>query len=567
MRTRLLALLMAAPPLAAPAAAQRPAPLRPFPPVDEPRSVDGARNHPTDPDRGAAFTPLARMAPAAYADGVHAPAGADRASARHVSNAVAAQAALRPNAAGLSDLFWQWGQFLDHDITETPIESPAEPFPVPVPPGDPWFDPQGTGAASIPMARSFTVDEDGVQQQLNAITAWIDGSQVYGSDAERARALRTLDGTGRLRTSDGDLLPFNTEGLPNAPADDAPGFFLAGDLRANEQIGLTAMHVLFVREHNHWAERIAAEDRDWIRRMRAGARGDGGGGGGRSLTREALRGDARALTGDEIYELARAIVSAELQLVTYREWLPLLLGPGVLDERSVYDPALDGSIRNEFATAAFRLGHSMLSPTLLRLDGSGAEIPRGHIPLASAFFAPGEVVATGVEPILRGLVAQRAQELDEMVVDDVRNFLFGPPGAGGLDLASLNMQRGRDHGLPSYGAMRAALGLGVPAGFDGVSSDPAVAARLARAARSPMTLDLWVGGLAEDDVPGALVGPVFHGILVEQFRVLRDGDRLWYARQLPPRLVELVEGESMASVLVRSGGLTEREAASPFGGR
>ena len=100
-----------------------------------------------------------------------------------------------------------------------------------------------------------------------------------------------------------------------------------------------------------------------------------------------------------------------------------------------------------FSTACFRVGHTLLSPTLLRLGEAGT-IPEGNIPLAAAFFAPEAIILDGgIDPILRGLAAQPAQEIDPQVIGAVRNFLFGPPGAGGLDLASLNIQRGRDHGL------------------------------------------------------------------------------------------------------------------------
>lgn len=567
MSTRLPALLAVA--LAAQvtdvAYGQRRGPQRPFPPLDDVRSIDGSGNNELHPERGAAFTPLVRDLSVAYADGAHAPAGAARASARHISNEVLSQSTDRPNALGVSDMFWQWGQFLDHDITETPTADPADPFPIAVPLGDPWFDPASTGAETIPLSRSFTVDVGGVQEQVNAITAWIDGSQVYGSDDERARALRTLDGTGKLKTSDGDLMPFNVDGLHNAPTDHDPTFFLGGDVRANEQVGLTALHIVFVREHNLWAERIAEEDRDWIRRQRARRSGNGGSGGGRSLTRDGFEsGRAQGLTGDQIYELARAIVSAELQLITYREWLPLLLGPGALDEQSIYDPTIDPSIRNEFATGAFRLGHSMLSPMLLRLDAAGAVIPQGNLTLAGAFFRPSAVIETGIDPILRGLRTQRAQELDSQIIDDVRNFLFGRPGAGGFDLGALNIQRSRDHGLPGYGRARRELGLPEVPGFAQMTSDPEVAARLARAARTPDSLDLWVGGLAEDHVPGALVGPTFHRILTRQFRALRDGDRLWYSRQLPRELRELVERQTLGKVLARTSGLSREEARNPF---
>jgi peroxidase len=105
--------------------------------------------------------------------------------------------------------------------------------------------------------------------------------------------LRSTDGSGRLKTSEGNLLPFNVNGFDNAPSN-SPNFFLAGDFRANEQIALTAMHTLFMREHNSWADAIAQQNPQ--------------------------------LTGDEIYELARMIVSAEIQSITYNEFLPAMLG-------------------------------------------------------------------------------------------------------------------------------------------------------------------------------------------------------------------------------------------------
>ena len=127
------------------------------------------------------------------------------------------------------------GQFVDHDIDITESIDPAEAFDINVPAGDPGFDLTGTGTQLIGLNRSFyKVDKEGVRQQVNDITAFIDASNVYGSDEERAFALRTLDRTGKLKMSDGDLLPFNTNGLANAPTAFASNFFLAGDVRANE---------------------------------------------------------------------------------------------------------------------------------------------------------------------------------------------------------------------------------------------------------------------------------------------------------------------------------------------
>lgn len=483
------------------------------------RTIDGVGNNPLEPLRGAAGGVFVRAIAPDYADGTDAPAGADRPSARTVSNALCSQAVMHENALGFSDYLWQWGQFLDHDITETPIGDPAEAFDVPVPAGDRWFDPSGSGTATIPLDRSAHVHVAGVRRQLNHITAFVDASNVYGSDPDRARALRTLDGTGRLATSAGDLLPWNEHGLDNAPSND-PGFFLAGDIRANEQVGLTALHVLFVREHNHWAGVVAAAE--------------------------------PGLSGDEIHERARAIVAAEMQAITYRAFVPCLLGPDALPPYAGYDPSVDAGISNVFATAAFRVGHTMLSPQLMRLGPDMQPIAAGHLSLASAFFAPGEIVEHGIEPVLRGLCAQTAQEVDAKVIDEVRNFLFGPPGAGGFDLASLNVQRGRDHGLPSYNAVRAAVGLAPARTFAEVTPDPVLQANFETAYGDPDAIDAWIGLLAEPHRPGAMVGETLFRVLRDQFVRLRDGDRFWYEAYLPADLVALVEQQTLAVIIRRN---------------
>jgi peroxidase len=217
---------------------------------------------------------LLRQAVAAYADGVSAPAGSDRPSARAISDAISAslEEGLL-NERNLSAFIYVWGQFVDHDMDLTVNATPAEPFDVLVPVGDPQFDPPGTGMQVIRLNRSAHDPATGTssnnpRQQTNVITAWIDGSGVYGSDAVRAAALRTFAG-GRLKTSEDDLLPFNVDLLPNdnnahlfADAE----LFLAGDVRANENIELTALHTLFVREHNRIAGELAASNRAAERR-------------------------------------------------------------------------------------------------------------------------------------------------------------------------------------------------------------------------------------------------------------------------------------------------------------
>ena len=486
------------------------------------RSIDGSGNHELDEELGAAHTQLARWVPADYPDGASAMAGSSRPSARAVSNEVVAQFESVPNPYAASDYLWQWGQFLDHDIDLTDAADPAEPAPIAVPTGDPFFDPDSTGTAVIELNRSLydrTTADGAPREQINEITHWIDASNVYGSDEERATGLRINDGTGRLRVSRGDLLPFNDTGLPNAGGDSA-NLFVAGDVRANEQVGLIAMHTLFVREHNRLAREIAKKDRN--------------------------------LSGDEIYERARQIVGAQMQVITYREFLPALLGDDALTPYRGYDADIDPRISNLFSTAVYRLGHSMLSATLLRLDRRGDEIDEGHLPLRDAFFAPRLLVDEGgIDPILRGLALQECQQVDVQVVDDVRNFLFGPPGAGGFDLPALNMQRGRDHGLPGYNAVREALGLAPRASFAEVTSDPIVQARLAAVYDTPDDIDVWVGGLAEDRVNGGHVGELIFTALKRQFERLRDGDRHWYER-LPQRVRDEVTQTKLSDIIRRN---------------
>lgn len=492
---------------------------------EEFRSIDGSANNLNDPLMNAIMTTISRIVTSDYSDGVSEMAGASRPGARVISNIVVSQDVSIPNTLGTSDFLWQWGQFLDHDLDLTPASVPAEPENIPVPAGDPFFDPFATGTVEIGFNRSIYdtstgTDSANPRQQINEITGWIDASNVYGSDEERALALRTNDGTGMLKTSEGNLLPFNTEGIPNDGGSD-PSLFIAGDLRVNEQVGLTSMHTLFVREHNRLATEIAAENPDF--------------------------------DGDRIYEEARKIVGAQMQVITYNEFLPALLGPGSLSQYNGYDPDINASILNIFSTAAYRFGHSALSPTLLRLDSSGSVIPEGNLGLQDAFFSPFIITDEGgIDPILRGLASQLHQRVDSMIVDDVRNFLFGPPGAGGLDLASLNIQRGRDHGLPSYNDTREQLGLERAGDFDEVSSGPETQTRLAAAYDSVDDIDLWVGGLSEDSLSDSHVGELFFTIIKLQFEILRDGDRFWYEIYLDQNQIENVESTTLAAIIRRN---------------
>lgn len=489
-------------------------------------SIDGRGNNPENPDWGRTDIELLRLTGYAYEDGISDPSGYTRVSAREVSNAVVDQPGSIINDRNLTDFIWVWGQFIDHDIDLTEGADPAEPFDIQVPKGDRHFDPASTGTAVLGFSRSQYVQgsdsSDGARQQLNQITAFLDGSVVYGSDDVRAAALRT-HADGKMKTSAGDLLPFNTPQLPNAGGN-SNRLFLAGDIRANENVVLSSMHTVFIREHNRIADEYAA---------------------------------ANPTAGDEeIYQYARSVVAAEIQAITFNEFLPALLGPDAPGQYSEYDPYVNPGIANEFSTAAYRFGHSLISSTLQRLDANGDVIPEGNLSLASGFFRPDTLIATGVDPLLRGVAVQQSQEVDAYVVDELRNFLFGPPGAGGLDLPSLNIQRGRDHGLQGYNQTRIDLGLHPVSSFDEITSDPVIAAALQDTYGTVDDIDLWIGGLAEDHRPGSSMGETFTTIVADQFWRIRAGDRFWYQNRFDgPQLAD-IENTRLSDVIERNTGIT-----------
>jgi len=471
------------------------------------RNIDGTCNNISDMANatwGATDIELFRQMPSDYgiSDYFNAMSGTERLSPRAISNIVVAQDGDLPSTRGLSSMVFTWGQFLDHDITLTP-EGHDEYVPVVLPQDEPLF------TLDIPFFRSLPMEDTGVdneRQQQNIITSWIDASNVYGSEQTRADWLRSFS-DGKLKISEGDFLPYNTidgeiDGAidPSAPgmAGDGGGtnvVFVAGDIRANEQPGLTSLHTLFVREHNRIAD-VLLED---------------------------------GMTDDEeIYQEAKRQVGALMQVITYEEFLPAL-GINVGDY-SGYDADVQPDITNLFATAAYRLGHTMVTEEIILLDNQCEPINGGSLALLDGFFNPSIIPENGIAAFLQGLSSQTQQQVDTKIVDNLRNFLFPSNGgpAFGLDLASLNLQRGRDHGLPSYFATRAYNTGTVVTSFSEITSDPELQAALEEAYGNVYDIDVWVGLLAEDHIPGSSVGVTLDAILGKQFTNLRDGDFYYY---------------------------------------
>ena len=480
-------------------------------------SIDGTGNNLAHVDWGSAGTTFLRIADAEYGDSISTPGGADRPSARVISNTINAQPDGTPtNDRLMSAFIFAWGQFIDHDLDLTLSARPAVAFSIQIPIGDPQFDPNSTGTQIIPLNRSnfdptTGTGTDNPREQVNSITAWIDASMVYGSNATTAASVRTFAG-GRLKTSDGNLLPTT-----------ANGSFFAGDIRVNENPVLQSLQTLFLREHNRLADKIAAKNPNLI--------------------------------DEEIFQQARRLVIAEIQAITYNEFLPALLGPSAPRAYHGYDATVNPGIATEFATAGFRIGHTLVNSSIEFLDNNGNAV-RAPLSLRAAFFNTSALKEVGIDAVLKGAASNHAQEVDTKIIDDLRNFLFGPPGAGGLDLASLNIQRGRDHGLADYNATRVAYGLKPVTTFVDITSDRAIQQKLQDLYGNVDNIDLWVGGLAEDHIHGASVGATFSRIISDQFSRSRAADRFWFENTFSGRELAELKHTSLADIIRRNTGLT-----------
>ncbi len=315
---------------------------------------------------------------------------------------------------------------------------------------------------------------------LNTVTGWNDASMVYGSSDDVAASLRLADG--HLKTSAGDNLPI------------VNGMFLAGDTRVSENPSLTALQTLFVREHNFQVDRLHDEH--------------------------------PSLTGEQLYQQARAIVTAEIQHITYSEFLPHLLGKD-LPAYAGYDATVDPRITVEFAGAAYRFGHSTVSDETDKVDNLGAVVGPVSSLQDTFFQTPADFIAnTGADGLLRHLGTDPAPGPRRKDRRLLRNFLVESGGA--IDLATLNIERGRDLGLGTLNDTRVALGLAAYTDFAEITADTATAAAMKQAFGTVDKVDLWTGGLAEDHVDDSFVGPTFGKIIADQFAALRDGDRFWY---------------------------------------
>lgn len=486
--------------------------------ASEVRALSGAGNNLEHPAWGMVDHSYQRLTPdTPYVDG-------SRPHPRFISNQVCKMDGEPvPSRDGLNDLLWLMGQLWDHTIVLTPTA--GKPRLVPITEHD---DPDHAGYA-MPFTSSAR-NADG--KTFNELPAFGDAACLYGASEERCMAMRKLDGSGEMKIDDRGLLPRNAAGLPNANEGKFPDdeLFLAGDVRANEHAALTAMHTLWAWEHNHWCRRA------------------------RKACPE-MRGK------DElVFQMAKRCVNAVYQNIIYKEFVPALLGPRALRPYRGYRPRANATATDEFAACAFRIGHTMVSSTLRMGRGKAAKA----VPLRDAFFNPGLIKSwRDVMDLLLGASEQVMQEPMGRMNDEMRNSLFdvlNPETKLLLDLCSANILRGRDHGIANYNEFRKVVGLPRIRTRD-ISSDPETRRRLIKTFGDGWAdnVDAWVGGVCEDHVRGALVGPLFFRVLRDQFERIRDGDRFWCeneteAKRVPRDMHKDASRTSLADVFRRHFG-------------
>ncbi len=497
------------------------------------RSIDGSGNNLDNVEWGATHGLLQRVTTVNYSDGMSALADEDLPNPRNVSNKIFAQEFKINDPDNHSDFVWAFGQFIDHDISLIENDNSEALF-IDIPLDDEVMTPGG----AIAMSRSIAVEGSGTdpnnpRQYSNEVTSFLDGSVVYGSTIERATWLRTNDGSGKLKVTSDNLLPWNTiSGERNdqidssAPhmADDTRQLeylFVAGDVRANENPLLISLHTLFVREHNRLCDHFRDLNPNW--------------------------------SGDQLYEKSRKMIGAYLQAITYEEWLPSI--DVFIPPYTGYRPEVNPNITNVFSAAAFRMGHTLLNSEVIRMDNDGSIIPLGNISLKESFFQPREVLfAGGIESYIKGMATQVQQEMDAKVIDDVRNFLFGSGPFGGLDLAAININRGRDRGLADYNTLRDDFGLNKLNSFSNLTTTEEEAQQLEALYGDINKLDAWVGMLAEKHITGSMFGELVNTIIEKQFQDLRDGDRFYYEndQSLTPGEKEAIKATRLHDIIMRN---------------
>uniref|UniRef100_A0A8C5PEB3 Thyroid peroxidase n=1 Tax=Leptobrachium leishanense TaxID=445787 RepID=A0A8C5PEB3_9ANUR len=521
------------------------------------RHVTGACNNRNNQAWGASNTLLTRWLPSQYEDGISEPKGWNPEfqyngfrlpPVREVSKQIIrASNKVSKEDYLYSHIIIEWGQYIDHDIAFTPQSISRGALPVTwqadckstcekLNPCYPIMVKYNIFSGCIPFYRSSAACGTGKQgavftnpsvanprEQINGLTSFIDASAVYGSTEAMQSKLRNL-------SSDDGLLRVNMKYSDNGSAympfvDDKPSSciqdpasdhaeriecFLAGESRSNEVTSLAAIHTLWLREHNRLAKSLKKLNPHW--------------------------------NSETTYQEARKIIGAVHQIITVRDYIPKILGQTAFDQYvgnyEGYDDKVNPSISNIFTTAAFRFGHATIPPIVHRLDSEYRDHPQyQNLLLNDVFFRPWRIIKEGgLDPLFRGMIGRSAkmQTQQEMMSEELTEKLQVLTNNGSVDLASLNLQRGRDHGLPGYNDWRESCGLQRLQTLSDLIisiSDQNLTTEIIDLYGHPDNIDVFLGGLAENFLPGARTGPLFACLIGKQIKALREGDRFWYENE------------------------------------
>ncbi|XP_071123148.1 uncharacterized protein [Mytilus edulis] len=498
-------------------------------PYEKYRSYDGKCNNLRNPLWGSALTAQPRFLSANYGDRYNSGSEPRKNSVRYgslpnprdISNTVHKDGTTFARSCLSNVAFTHFGQFIDHDVVSTPTKKSKKGeaklqccdgnTPVNRPECLSFSTPVGEFKTTcMHFVRSETAPRSdcspGYSDQMNQVTSYLDLSSTYGSSKKMADELVDWT-TGKLFEGTGGLLPDGEgECIKGAQC------FKSGDIRHTEVPMLNAIHTMFMREHN----RIVG----------------------------ILKKINPHHDGPRLYNEARKILIGVYQHIVYKEFIPKLLGttlaryhgllPTTYGHKTHYNQNTNGGTRNGFAGAAFRIGHTFVGKFVGTLDAYYNI--NEQVPLQGEFFNPRTIRSTqtfSVDKISNWMVEKFSGQSDRFVSSAVRNHLFETKPGNGFDLSALNIQRGRDHGLPSYNKFRKFCGLR-PALTFGYSTlglrdmSYASAGALQRMYRHPDDIDLFTGGLSETPVQGGLVGPTFGCLIALQFKYYRNGDRFFY---------------------------------------
>ncbi|XP_014475720.1 PREDICTED: peroxidase-like isoform X2 [Dinoponera quadriceps] len=503
------------------------------------RSIDGSCNNIENPSWGSAMTAYTRVLFSQYFDGIQEPRRVGQTkkplpSPRLVSAALTT--ANDQSDASRTLAVMEWSQFIAHDMAHTPVRkmvSTGKPIsccqpdgdtlsprhvhpdcsPISVPDRDPVYGEHYVRCMnyvrSLPVLRSECTF--GPVEQMNQASHFLDGSTIYGSTLKKSRDLRTFE-SGRLRVQVRNNHTYLPQGDAELASQCGENCYNSGDDRVNIEPQLAAIHTVWHREHNRVADELARLNPDW--------------------------------PDEVLYQEARRIVIAEIQHITYKEWLPILLGRrytraiGLVGNgysRS-YSSDDEPAVSNEVATAALRFLNSLMQGELSLPDNLREQ--NKTLQLADHFFNPRVIESEQVlDGLLRGLATQTSQKMDISLIPDMTSKLYTSNGNDlGLDAISLDIERSRDHGLPGYNYYRRYCGLPAARTFDDfLDYIPAEMVMKLRTTYShPNDVDLIVGGMAERPADDGMVGPTFRCLIYEQFSRSRRTDRFFYDSALQP---------------------------------